>query len=161
MRSLSLALLLLTMLSSCDQNAVFHQHKDLPRTWHRDSAQVFKVSEMDSLKPYNLFITLRNDNTYQYSNLFLITQMQFPNGRTIADTLEYSMANPDGSWLGTGFGDLKENKLWYKEQVRFEESGTYTFTVRQAMRKNGNVDPVTALEGIHDVGLRIEKINKE
>ena len=45
---------------------------------------------------------------YKYSNLFLITEMQFPHGRTISDTLEYNMARPDGSWLGTGFGDVSK-----------------------------------------------------
>ena len=29
------------------------------------------------------------------------------------------------------------------------------------MRRNGDVDPVTALEGIRDVGLRIEKSNND
>lgn len=161
MRSLSLALVTLITLCACDQDAVFHKNKDLPNAWHRDSAVVFKVEQLDTVDPYNLFITLRNDNSYKYNNLFVITQMQFPNGRTIADTLEYTMANPDGSWLGTGFGDLKENKLWYREQVRFDEPGTYSFSVWQAMRKNGDVAPITALKGIHDVGLRIEKTNQE
>ena len=70
------------------------------------------------------------------------------------------MAEPDGSWLGEGFGDLKENKLWYKENIQFNETGTYTFKVKQAMRRNGDVDPISDLEGIKDVGLRIEKTNE-
>lgn len=157
MRSLFLVFVIALLLSSCDGNAVFHTNEDLPNFWHKDSAAVFKVNELDSVRPYNLFITLRNDNNYKYDNLFLITKIQFPNGRTLVDTLEYNMANPDGSWLGTGFGNLKENKLWYRENVRFSELGTYTFSVWQAMRRNGDVQPITALEGIHDVGLRIEK----
>jgi len=86
--------------------------------------------------------------------------MQFPNGKTITDTLEYKMANPDGSWLGTGFGDIKENKLWYKEHIQFSEAGSYTFKLKQAMRRNGDVNPIADLEGIRDVGLRIEKTNE-
>ncbi|MGB3775373.1 MAG: gliding motility lipoprotein GldH [Leeuwenhoekiella sp.] len=159
MRSIILTLLIVLFFASCD-HATYHTNKDLPKAWHKDSAVVFKVKELDSLQPYNLFITLRNDNRYSYSNLYLITHMQFPNGRTLADTLEYTMANPDGSWLGTGFGDLKENKLWYRENVNFNENGTYTFTVRQAMRRNGEARPITELQGIHDVGLRIEKNNQ-
>lgn len=153
-----LALMLLCL--SCDKEQVFHERKDLPEIWHKDSAVVFKVNDLDSLQNYNLFITLRNDSNYAFSNLFLITNMQFPNGRTITDTLEYKMARPDGSWLGEGFGDLKENKLWYKEGVRFNESGTYTFSIKQAMRRNGDVNAITALEGIRDLGLRIE-LSKE
>ena len=142
---------------SCNDGVAFHTYKDMPNFWHKDSAVVFKINEKDTVNTYNLFLTLRNDGSYKYSNLFLITEMQFPHGRTISDTLEYTMSEPDGSWLGTGFGDLKDNKLWYREGVRFEERGMYIFSVRQAMRRNGDVDPIVALEGIRDVGLRIEK----
>ncbi|WP_416445506.1 gliding motility lipoprotein GldH [Leeuwenhoekiella sp. A16] len=154
-------LFLVFLVSSCDDKRVFHQYKEVGHVWHKDSAVVFKVNQLDSLQSYNVFITLRNDNNYSYSNLFLITQMQFPHGRLITDTLQYDMARPDGSWLGTGFSDLKESKLWYKESVKFSESGEYTFKIKQAMRRNGDVDPVTALEGIRDVGLRIEKSNND
>ena len=155
-----LAIWSLLLLASCGDNSVYHTYKNLPPTWQRDSAVVFKVGELDSLTTYNAFVTVRNDNDYGYSNLFLITEMQSPNGKTVSDTLEYIMANPDGSWLGTGFGSVKENKLWYKENVRFDEQGTYTFSIRQAMRANGDVNGISELEGIRDVGLRIEK-NKE
>ncbi|MCC4212130.1 gliding motility lipoprotein GldH [Leeuwenhoekiella parthenopeia] len=151
---------LLVLFCSCDDNAVFHEFKELPGSWQRDSAVVFKFNAPDSLKPYNAFITLRNDNTYPFSNIFLVTRMQFPNGKTVTDTLEYMMAQPDGTWLGDGFGDLKESKLWYKENIRFNEAGTYQFKIMQAMRRNGDLNAVPELSGIRDVGLRIERINE-
>ena len=79
------------------------------------------------------------------------------NGKVISDTLEYEMAYPNGDWMGQGFGDVYESKLWYKENVRFPETGTYQFKIRQAMRKNGNVNGISELQGITDVGFRIEK----
>ncbi|MDP5044591.1 MAG: gliding motility lipoprotein GldH [Leeuwenhoekiella sp.] len=154
------ALLILICFSACDEKAVFHEYKSLPDYWESDAAVVFKVNKLDSLINYNLFITLRNTNEYAFSNLFLISELQFPNGKTITDTLEYKMARPDGSWLGEGFGDLKENKLWYKENFRFTEAGEYQFRLKQAMRRNGSVNPVQELGGIVDVGLRIEKIKE-
>ncbi|MFI8377856.1 gliding motility lipoprotein GldH [Leeuwenhoekiella sp. NPDC079379] len=154
------ALLILICFSACDEKAVFHEYKSLPDYWESDAAVVFKVNKLDSLINYNLFITLRNTNEYAFSNLFLISELQFPNGKTITDTLEYKMARPDGSWLGEGFGDLKENKLWYKENFRFTEKGEYQFRLKQAMRRNGSVNPVQELGGIEDVGLRIEKIKE-
>ena len=67
------------------------------------------------------------------------------------------MANPDGSLLGDGFTDLKESKLVYKDKVRFK--GKYKVHIKQAVRENGKVPGVNALEGITDVGFRIEKID--
>ena len=112
----------------------------------------------DSTNAYNLFVTLRKTNDYKFNNFFLIVGMNFPNGKVIKDTLEYKMAKPNGELLGTGFTDVKENKLWYKEQVIFEESGEYTVNIQHAMRENGKVNGVIDLEGITDIGFRIESI---
>ncbi len=86
----------------------------------------------------------------------MIAEINFPNGKTVKDTLEYQMAKPNGTLLGQGFTDVKENKLWYKERVQFDEAGTYTVTIQHAMRNNGEVNGVDNLEGITDVGFRRE-----
>jgi gliding motility-associated lipoprotein GldH len=145
------------MLFSCDKKRVYDEYQPLTSGWPKDSALVYKLGEIDSLKTYNLFINLRNNKDYKYSNIFLITEMRFPRGKVITDTLEYEMAAPDGSWLGTGFGDVKESKLWYKENVSFTEPGEYQIAIKQAMRKNDQVEGIENLEGITHVGFRIEK----
>jgi len=142
---------------SCDSNQVFDAYKAVPNAWHKDSITSFKVNPPDSLNAYNLFVNIRNTNAYKYNNLFLIVEMVFPHGKTIKDTLEYRMADPSGKLLGTGLTDVKENKLWYKQQVVFKEVGEYTVNIQHAMRENGKVNGVIELEGITDVGFRIEK----
>lgn len=128
--------------------------------WGETEMVEFKIPEMDSLEKYNLFINIRNTNQYKFNNIFLIVSMNFPHGKTVTDTLEYRMANPDGSWMGQGIGDVKENKLWYKENVQFSEQGNYTVDITQAMRNNGALEGVTKLEGITDVGFSIEATTK-
>jgi gliding motility-associated lipoprotein GldH len=86
--------------------------------------------------------------------------MDYPNGKILKDTLEYKMADPDGKLLGTGFTDVKENKLWYKGFERpfmFNESGEYKIKIQHAMRQNGQVNGIENLVGITDIGFRIEK----
>ncbi len=143
-------------MSSCDSNAVFDTYKTVPNQWHKDSIITFEVNPPDSTKTYNLFVNIRNTNAYRFSNLFLIVDMNFPNGKTIKDTLEYEMAKPNGELLGEGFTDIKENKLWYKEAVIFNEKGTYKINIQHAMRNNGSVEGVDELEGITDIGFRVE-----
>jgi gliding motility-associated lipoprotein GldH len=146
-------------MASCDSNAVFDEYENIGKDgWaHKDTVQ-FRVQQTDSLNPYNLFINLRANQDYPYRNIFLITSMDFPNGKVIKDTLEYNMAKPSGKLLGHSSGNLTESKLWYKEGVVFPEKGGYKFSVRQATRKNGQVKPDDTLHGVTDVGLRIEKI---
>ena len=146
---------------SCDSNQVFDVYKSVPNTWHKDAIITFKVNPPDSINNYNLFVNLRNTNAYKYNNLFLIVEMVYPHGKTIKDTLEYRMADPTGKLLGTGLTDIKENKLWYKGHERpfvFEETGEYIINIQQAMRENGKVNGVVELEGITDVGFRIETL---
>ena len=163
MHKLSVFLILGILLSSfygCDKNRVFDDYKAVDSRWHKDSVVNFELGQLDSLSSYNLFINIRNNNDFNYSNLFLITEIRFPQGKVITDTLEYEMATPSGEWLGKGFGDVKENKLWYKENVRFDEPGKYQVHIRHAMRKNGEVDGIDNLRGITHVGFRIENTSE-
>ena len=111
---LLLFLIFSIVLVSCDSNRVFDEYKSVPNKWHKDSIISFYFTPPDSTENYNLFVNLRNTNTYKYNNLFLIVEMVYPHGKTIKDTLEYRMADPTGKLLGTGLTDVKENKLWYK-----------------------------------------------
>jgi len=149
---------------SCDSNQVFDAYKSVPDEWNKDNKLEFKVTPPDSTNAYNLFVNLRNTEAYKYSNLFLIIELNYPNGKTLKDTLEYKMSNPDGTFLGTGFTDVKENKLWYKgyeDPFVFNESGEYTVNIQHAMRENGSVNGIDNLEGITDVGFRIEHSKKQ
>ncbi|WP_034060552.1 gliding motility lipoprotein GldH [Lacinutrix jangbogonensis] len=150
-------LLLCLFVMSCDSKSVFDDYQTVPEVWNKDKTISFKVSPPDSTKAYDLFVNLRNTTAYKYSNLFLIVEMNFPHGKSIVDTLEYKMAKPTGEFLGTGLSSVKDNKLWYKEGVVFGETGEYTVNIKHAMRENGEVNGIANLEGITDIGFRIEK----
>ena len=161
MRGSGVFIVLILILVSCDSRTILGETEALPGVWNKDTEVIFDLPQMDSLKKYNVFLHVRNSNEYKYNNLFLIVSMKFPHGKTIIDTLEYRMANPDGTWLGEGIGSIKENKLWYKEKVSFYEEGTYTITIAQAVRNNGDVDGVSNLEGITDVGFSVEEASQQ
>lgn len=161
MRSAIVLLVLITCLGSCNSNTIVSETQPLPGYWDKDNPVGFSIPQLDSLKKYNVFLHIRNTNAYRFNNLFLIVTMDFPHGKTVVDTLEYRMANADGSWLGQGIGSVKENKLWYKEQVSFFEEGNYNITITHAVRNNGDVEGVSKLEGITDVGYSIEEASQQ
>ena len=145
---------------SCDKNRVFDEYKSVPNQWKKENAITFTFKAPDTINPYNLFINLRNNNDYKYNNLFLIASIKYPHGKVEIDTLEYKMAEANGEFLGTGFSDVKENKLCYKGYDKpfvFSENGEYQVSIQQAMRESGKVRGVENLEGITDVGFRIEQ----
>jgi gliding motility-associated lipoprotein GldH len=158
MRSPLLILVSVAVLFSCNDDLVKSEYRATEGgAWSKDKTFEFSFSEIDTVQEHNLFITVRNDATFPYSNLFLIAELEAPTGETVKDTLQYQMALPDGTWLGKGYGSIKENKLWYKENIVFPVSGVYNLRVSQAMRKNGSVNGVVNLEGITDVGFEIER----
>jgi gliding motility-associated lipoprotein GldH len=89
----------------------------------------------------------------------VITQLQFPDNKVVIDTLQYEMADKNGKLLGSGISSTKESKLFYKEQTIFPTSGSYRVKIYQAMRKQGEIEPID-LEGVQEVGFSLEKINQ-
>jgi gliding motility-associated lipoprotein GldH len=159
--SLGKIMLLFTVVfytSSCTRELVYNQFKAVENNeWHKDSIVNFVFSSTDTLQKNNIFITLRNNKDYEFSNLFLIVGIQFPNNYQIVDTLEYEMTSPEGRFLGSGISDIKENKLEYKTNVTFSLKGDYNISIQQAMRKTREIDGLSYLGGITDVGVQIEK----
>lgn len=150
-------ILMAILLFSCDKKRVFDQYKSVGDRWEKDSIISFNIDQTDTLKKYNLFLNIRNNDDYEFNNLFLIVALEHPNGLTKIDTLQYEMANPDGSLMGQGFWQIKENKLFFKEKYQFKKAGNYQISIQQAVRKTGKIQGQQYLNGISEVGFRIEK----
>lgn len=145
------------LLFSCGEKPVFDSYQSVGSAWHRDSIVSFDFEVRDSVVSYNLFLNIRANNKYPFNNIFLIVSHESPSEQIKVDTLEYIMAAPDGKMLGNGFSDIKESKLWFKENYRFSELGKHTLKIEQAMRKRNEVEGLERLEGVSDVGFSIEK----
>ena len=136
---------------ACDKNRIYDEFKPISQKgWNKDSLLVFTVPVSDSLQNHNLYINVRNDIKYKYSNLWLFIQIDQPGGKEVTDTFEITLADPSGKWLGKGFGGIKTREAIYKRNVYFPTSGDYQIYIQQGMREN-------ILKGITDIGIRLEK----
>ena len=143
--------LLVFALSACDKARLYEENKEIPNnTWKQHDSLVFQTDIKDTIGSYNVFINGRNAGGYQFSNLFLFIKTTLPKGKHATDTMECTLANAEGKWLGGGLGDIYDNQILFKRNMRFPQAGKYTFVLEQAMR----IDP---LPMIMDVGIRIEK----
>ncbi len=152
-------LFVLISLLSCDKKRVFDQYKSVGNSWHKDSIINFKLPKLEKKQHYNLFVNIRDNTDYQYDNIFLIVSLEQPNKQVKVDTLEYKMANPDGTLLGDGFSDIKESKLVYKTNESFKLKGDYKIKIQQAVRETGKIEGDKKLKGITEVGFRIESLD--
>ena len=71
------------------------------------------------------------------------------------------MANAQGNWLGKGFLEVKESKLWWKENYELPAAQNLKVELEHALRFSGNEQALDALEGIVGVGFAVEEINND
>lgn len=161
MRNYLVFIISIITLVSCDSKQTFDEYKTIENDWKKNDVVSFKFKAPDTTDTYDLFVNLRNNDKYEFSNIFLIVNLTAPSKKKISDTLEYKMTNNRGEWLGSGFTEIKENKLWFKEMYTFPENGDYKIDITHAVRKNGSINGVNFLKGITDVGFRIEKNTNE
>ena len=149
--SLGLVTGLCLLLSACDKSRIFEQNTTIPESgWDGSNVVKFSVNILDPAVQTNFYVNVRNADGYPYSNLYLFIKTKFPNGKQSTDTLECILADEKGKWIGKGLGDIYDNQIPFKRNVRFPMAGTYTFEIEQGMRSKN-------IPLIMDVGLRIEK----
>jgi gliding motility-associated lipoprotein GldH len=151
-RQIRVALLFLSLLllASCDKSRVYEKNIKIPDyKWDMNNVLKFDVPINDTVRSYNMYFNIRNASGYSFSNLFLFFTVHSPSGTQERDTVEIKLADETGKWLGEGLGDIWDNRVLFKKDIRFPMSGTYIFEMEQAMRQN-------PLLYIMDAGIRIE-----
>lgn len=146
--ALSCALLLF---ASCNSRVLYTDAQQVDsHGWHYNQHLYFDVEVTDTVQLYNFLISIRNADTYPYSNAFLFINTTFPDGSVAYDTLECPLADRDGRWYGKQAGGHVDNRYYLRKKVYFPATGTYRFEVFHGMRD-------TCIAGIKSVGLRIEQ----
>lgn len=141
-------------MSACDSPPTFESYQEIKgEVWSVNDTVRANFTITDTIQTYHFYLNIRNSNAYDYSNLYVFVETNFPNGKKLTDTVECLLAYPDGRWIGSGFGGVHDNRIMYKYRKRFPLQGDYAVHITHAMREED-------LAGILDVGFRLEKANK-
>ncbi|MDM8161240.1 gliding motility lipoprotein GldH [Labilibaculum sp. K2S] len=147
-------LLLGVVVLSCDSNRVYEQYENIPDfEWNQENVLRFEVEITDTIHANNIFINLRNSGDYAYSNLWVFVKVISPDNELDEEKVEIELADETGDWYGSGFGDIFDLQVSFKQKVVFPKSGKYVFEITQGMYDR-------KLKGIVNVGIRIEKENR-
>lgn len=140
--------------SACDTIDLYERIDSIPKhEWEANYKPEFRFSIKDTASSYQLFITLRHNEKYNYNNIWLNLYAQSPDGKKEKFTLELPLADPAKGWLGSGMDDLYDNRIPITldpQKFNFQKVGEYIFTIEHIMREN-------PLQNILNVGLRLEK----
>lgn len=145
-------LCLLVIQFSCDDKRVFEEYADFDQKyWLADSVQYFNFEIDRPETSYNLYLNVRNTNTYPYHNLYVKYQLLDSTGNTITENLvnknlyDAKTGEPNGS----GLGDIYSHQFLLQENISFVNKGSYRLSLQQYMRQD-------TLKGIVSVGVRLE-----
>lgn len=145
----------LTAQYACNFNVLYDKAVDIPKgLWSVNTPVTFAFPVTDTQNPYSIIFTMRNNNNYPYSNLFVFVDTQSPDGHSRRDTVEVTLADIKGKWLGKGIGGIWQNKYYFRKNIRFPQPGEYKVKISQAMRDKN-------LEGIIDVGIKVEPFKQD
>jgi len=150
----TISVLAALLLAACTRHVAFQESRQVPDgRWHRSWKPQFVFEVTDTMAAKDIFLDIRHTGDYPFSNLFLFTTLQGPDGRSFTDTVECTLADPAGRWYGKGtgfiFSDRFQAHVLYRINNRFPEQGRYLFTLEQAMRSE-------ELPGVIDVGISVE-----
>ena len=142
------------LVSSCTTNDLYEKTVTTPKLqWKRSYKPVFKFEIKDTTVAYQLFITFRHNDRYNFNNIWVNLYTLSPDGESAKAQYELPLANNEKGWLATGMDDIYEHRIALtplNQEFRFKRAGIYVFTLEHIMRE----DP---LLNVLNVGLRIEK----
>jgi gliding motility-associated lipoprotein GldH len=141
---------LIFLVVACVNLNVFEKNEAINKAlWQNDKIFRFEYLSRDTVISKNVDINLRHSDLYKYNNLYLFVTTIAPDGKTLKDTVEFTLADTKGKWVGSGIGNIYDLRLIYRHNIRFGQLGKYIFYIQHGMRE-------TSLKDITDVGIRIE-----
>ena len=153
-----LAVIFSVFLMSCNPDIQFIDYNSINGLWHKDSVQNFNFELNISEKTaYNSFINLRINEDYIFNNIFLIVTIRDSVNIVSIDTMEHKLVDKYGKFLGSKRINIVDNSLLHKENISLDSEKKYFVSIEHAMRVINKVGGLELLEGVVDVGFKIEK----
>ena len=135
-----------------NENTVYHSYQSLPdEGWGKSDTLSFPLSVTDSIPAtLRIFAEVRNKIDYPYHDLHLFISRNMPDSTVWhTDTIVLSLADSNGKWTGKGWGSVYQAETFVKSVQPLHPSN-YTIKVMSGMKD-------LKLQGINDIGIRIEK----
>lgn len=152
----SFALMVICSYSCKIKSPYYQKQVAIPNTaWAYNFQPTFKITISDPAAQYRMYLLIRHDESFPFSNLWIRMKVKTPGDSTFntGNRIGKDLADPEGKWLGKGLGGIWEHKipLTIKETPTFNHKGDYEIKIEQIMRMN-------PLPSVLNVGLAIEKL---
>jgi gliding motility-associated lipoprotein GldH len=146
-----LVILISCLLHACTTIDLYEKTVTIPQhAWKSNFKPSFDFTIKDTTSQYRIFLVLRHNEKYSFSNIYLNLYVKGPGqDSTIRIQKDLTLATNEKGWLGSGMDDIYEHRIELAEKQSLR-AGTYTFTLEEIMRE----DP---LQNVLNAGIRLEK----
>jgi len=149
-REIILLLSTVLLFGSCQNDSYYHQSQAVPDFgWSINHIISFEDSiTSDAPEVMHYEINLRHNNLYPYQNLWLYIHTETSDGATRIDSVNLRLSEPNGHWLGTGWGSLY-NISYRLPDLRVKKTiprRWFKIDIQHGLRDN-------QLPGVEDVGI--------
>jgi gliding motility-associated lipoprotein GldH len=157
MKKLILTLFCLSFLISCQPDGrSFIEHQELsPEVeWLKKDTRTFKVLVEDKSKNYNLSLSFRYVNGYQFQVLKVKMTETSPSGKVQEYNHDLKVISDKGEYLGEPGYDIWDSEHLVQPNKNYEEKGEYTYTLEHNMP----VDPIIL---VMEIGVILDEVATE
>jgi gliding motility-associated lipoprotein GldH len=152
MKQLSIFIMLVWLLTSCQQGEIFNQNVPITnQIWNKNELFTFEVDITDSQASYDLIFSLRHHSDIQIKDLLIEVSKKTPSDKIKTSNYVIEIRDSKTSTLkGEALGDICDVEQVVENGIKFSESGTYIFTLKHNMDEQ-------LLPMIMEVGLIVRK----
>lgn len=145
----------LSLLACQPEDRIYAEHQELsPEVeWLKKDTRTFKVPVTDNNQTYNLSLSFRYANGYQYPTANVKVTETSPSGKEVVKEYELKVREDNGNYIGEAGYDIWDSEHLVEPNKKYQETGTYTYVIEQ----NTPVDP---LNFAMEIGVVLDKVKK-
>src|SRR5690554_1707581 len=136
MKRLLTAVALIMGLIACNpEGRVFVEHKELsPQVeWLKKDKREFKVPIEDNSAAYNMSLSFRYANGYQYQVAKVKVTQTSPSGKEEVNEYDLKVRKDNGDYIGEAGYDIWDSEHLIEAGKKYDETGTYTYVIEHIM----------------------------
>ena len=146
---------LLAFLSGCHpEGRVYVQHKKLSPNieWLKKDVREFQVPIENTDHKYNLSVSFRYANGYQFQVARVQVTEVSPSGKEQVNAYELKVRDENGDYIGEPGFDIWDSEHLVEKNKQFPEAGTYTYRIEHNM-------PQDPLNFAMEIGVILDEAN--
>lgn len=139
-------------LMACNPNRVYETHQsNFPNyRWKNTNTLTYNPTIEDISQNYRVYLSLRHVYGFQFKDVTVNITRTSPSGVSTTKNFTFPVFGADNKYLSVCDGDYCDLETIMDERVRFDEVGTYQYTIKHAMS-------VPEVPNVMEFGLIIEK----